>query len=90
MIASNHTTCRVAAHILLQRCIHEYQPKDPGKLNPGYEEDIPLCHNVADSPCSDLVSEFFLNELYPVLAEVLRMGRAMQAKLHGDLHHQAT
>lgn len=89
MTASNHTTYRVAAHILLQRCVHEYQLKDSKKVNTG-EKDIPLCHDVADSPCSDLVSEFFLNELYPVLAEVLRMGRAMQAKLHGDLHHQTT
>lgn len=56
-----------------------------------YEMDnLPLCDNIADSPGLHFVFKFLFYEFHTELAEILAVGRPMEAKLHGYLHHHST
>lgn len=51
---------------------------------------IPLCNDITYGPRAYFISEFIFNELYPEFAEVLTVGRSVEAKLHGNLYHHST
>src|SRR6266536_5734469 len=50
----------------------------------------PLCHDIADCPCSNAILQLSFSQFHAKLCEILRMRRSMQSNLYCHLHHHPT